>query len=86
MRSFFLGGEKGGRWIAGMFDTSSTSHGFTQFTFCNKSGSSHVTCKTSLNGQEEVRHKENKKRTTRTLKSLSKHSISSMQSIILQTF
>lgn len=44
-RSFFLGGEKGDRWMAGMFDTTSTNHGLTCFTFWSKSGSSHATCK-----------------------------------------
>lgn len=43
MRIFFLGGEKGERWTGGMFDTISTNHGFTRFTFCSKSGSSHDT-------------------------------------------
>lgn len=44
IRNFFLGGEKGDRWMMGMFDTNSTNHGLTRFTFCSKSGSSHVTC------------------------------------------
>lgn len=45
-RNFFLGGEKGDRWrIVGIFETISTSQGLTHFTFCNRSGSSHDTCK-----------------------------------------
>lgn len=44
IRSFFLGGENGERWINGIFDTNSTNHGLTRFTFCSKSGSSHATC------------------------------------------
>jgi hypothetical protein len=47
MHNFLRGGEKGTKWIDGMFDTSSTSHGLTRFTFCNKSGSSQVTCRWS---------------------------------------
>jgi hypothetical protein len=43
--NFFLGGEKGERWMAGMFDTSSANHGLTRFTFCSRSGSSHATWK-----------------------------------------
>ena len=42
-RNFFLGGEKGVKRMDGMLENSSTSHGLTRFTFCNKSGSSHVT-------------------------------------------
>lgn len=36
-------GENGAKWMGGMVDTSSTSHGLTRFTFCSRSGSSHVT-------------------------------------------
>lgn len=45
MHNFLRGGEKGAKWIDGMFDTSSTNHGLTRFTFCSKSGSSQVTCR-----------------------------------------
>jgi hypothetical protein len=39
------GGEKEeARWIAGMVDTISTSHGLTRFTFWRRSGSSQLTC------------------------------------------
>lgn len=37
---FFLGGET---MVADMFGTISTNHGFTRFTFCSNSGSSHET-------------------------------------------
>lgn len=43
--NFFLGGEKGDRWMAGILETNSTNHGLTRFTFWSKSGSSHVTCR-----------------------------------------
>lgn len=44
--NFFLGGgEKGDRWIAGIFDTNSTNQGLTLLTFWSKSGSSHATYK-----------------------------------------
>lgn len=46
--NFFLGGEKGERWMAGIFDTSSTNHGLTRLTFWSKSGSSHATCDSFL--------------------------------------
>lgn len=43
-RNFFGGGERDDKWRIGTFETNSTSHGLTRFTFCSKSGSSQVTC------------------------------------------
>lgn len=39
--------------MTGMFDTNSTNHGLTHFTFCSKSGSSHVTCNENLQRYHE---------------------------------